>query len=86
LDDLKDIDCDETFPSPTYRCYRSIFTVSWILLCVAMALLFFQLIYNFVRIRNINEEDVKYENIPQNVQTEPQAVDTRRAGSDNRIQ
>jgi hypothetical protein len=67
IHDLQVTNCDEVvLPGPTTSCNRSLFIVSFIFIVIILFLLFFQLILNIVRRRTINEQDIKYSNVPQN--------------------
>jgi len=93
INDLYNTDC-QTWENRGFKCYSSIFNISFILLIVAMVLMLANLIWNLVRRRRLNEQDPKYSNIPQqNVATEPiivnevreVVVNEVRAPSENRI-
>ena len=70
INDLYDTDCGP-WENRGFKCYSTIFNVSFILLIVAMVAMLFNLIYNLIYRKKLNERDPKYSNIPQqNVPTE----------------
>jgi len=94
INDLYNTDC-RTWESRGFKCYSTIFNVSFILLICAMVAMLANIIWNLVRRKRLNEKDPKYSNIPQqNVATEPIIVNEApqvvqmaevRAPSENRI-
>jgi len=70
INDLWNTDCGP-WENRGFLCYSTIFNVSFILLIVAMVAMLFNLIWNLVHRRRLNERDPKYAGIPQqNVPTE----------------
>lgn len=93
INDLYNTDC-QTWENRGFKCYSSIFNVSFILLICAMVAMLFNFLWNLIRRKRLNEKDPKYSNIPQQkVPTEPVVVNEVRevvvnevrAPSENRI-